>query len=339
MIFPPCQFAGRLINQRKRFCQLKDPRPVSLSTCLACPHAGKISDRLEPICGPQPRREISCVHRGAVLRSVGCELCGTLGQTMRVHACEIHGECTPSRWTDKRTAPKVCTACRDRTGPEPDLPPLEGPANLMMSFYPRRETRHIWERQQEVIREAIDRFDGQKLCAIACDDSTAENEIDRSLWDDVIELENDRERWELPGWQWAMERLASEPGFTVRLHAKGAVRGAAEKHLQSWWELGFAAMLDVDAVRRSLDSAIITGPFRRFGFAHNLGVDWHYSGSFYAFRNAEIFAREWMPDSRGDASHYVEAWPAMVASKAESDCLRYDGVGDLYASKNWKAAA
>src|SRR5262249_18549789 len=158
------------------------------------------------------------------------------------------------------------------------------------SIYPRRATAGIWQaEQQPIIQEALKRFDGRKILAIATDDSTDADAVDRAGWDEVIELRNDPQQWELPGWRWAMERLKDQPGFTVRLHAKGVVRGCNEQHLKRWWELGFAGMLDVEAVRRSLATNIVTGVFRRNGFSTTVGVGWHYTGSFFAFRNDIVF--------------------------------------------------
>jgi hypothetical protein len=215
------------------------------------------------------------------------------------------------------------------------LGPLTEPANLMWFVYPRRETRHIWERQQETIRDAASRFDGRKVCAIAVDDSTAEGEIDRYLWDEVVEIPNDPQARELHGWRWAMEQMKGEPGFTVRLHGKGASRGVNEQHMARWWELGYERLLDVDRVRAALQSHVITGPFRRNAPSDGLGVPWFYAGSFYAFRNDVVFGGEWEPVGKSHAGWYVEAWPALIAPHELAGSVGWDGVGDLYQASSW----
>jgi hypothetical protein len=216
------------------------------------------------------------------------------------------------------------------------LGPLTGPANLMMFVYPKRETRYAWQSELAMIRGAFSLFDGLRLLWIATDDSTAEGEIDLTGWTAVATGPNDPQQRELPGWRWAMGLLKSEPGFTVRLHAKGAWRGTAEQHLARWWELGYERLLDVDRVRESLQSHVITGPFRRNVPAVNLGTQWHYSGSLYAFRNAEIFVDEWEPAGKVDPGWYVEAWPALVAPRELAGSVGWDGVGDLYQAKAWR---
>lgn len=313
---------------------------MTVDTCLSCPHAGAVDGELVPVSFP-PRDDhqtIPCIHRGAVIREVGCQLCGTIGTQMAVHQCVIHGECTPRRWTNAAHAPRVCTACPDQTDvPADPLPLLTGPANLMLFVYPRRETRHIWQPQMEIVRAALPSFDGLKLLYVAIDDHAAQDEIDPQGWTWVETGANDPQRWELPGWLWAMNALADHPGFTVRLHAKGATRGTAEQHLDQWWRLAFEKLLDVDAVREDLQRHSITGVFRRNTFAANLGVPWHYSGSMYAFRHDQIFAGNWCPPSRSPDTHYVEAWPSLIAQREEAGCLAYDHCGDLYQAKNWRA--
>jgi hypothetical protein len=241
-----------------------------------------------------------------------------------------------------------CTPQRDKSGPGPrfrascdgraaiSLDPLSGPANLMWFVYPRRETAPVWTAQQERIAACLHQFDGTKVCAIAVDETTDAAAVDKSLWDEVVELPNDPERWELPGWRWGMQRLHDQPGFTVRLHAKGARRGAAEPHLKRWWELGYQVLLDVDRVRESLQRHVVAGVFRWNRRAANLGVPWHFSGSMYAFRNDVVFSRDWQPAGKVSDSHYVEAWPALVADSELAACLAYDGVADLYHAKNWQ---
>jgi hypothetical protein len=215
---------------------------------------------------------------------------------------------------------------------------LTGPAHLLWFVWPRRETKDaVWGLQQDVLRREIDQFDGRKYCVVAVDRSTDAAAVDRSFWDEVCEIPNDPRQREVAGWRWLMQRVSGEPGLTVWLHAKGAFRGAAEPHLRRWWELGYETLLDVAAVRRALERRVMAGVFRRNEFARNLGVGWHFSGAFYAFRNDWVFARNWLPkgpiDPRG---WYAEAWPALIAPRELTACLRFDGCGDLYQPTNWR---
>jgi hypothetical protein len=60
--------------------------------------------------GKDNRIDLSCVHRGDVLRRVGCETCN--GNTnLKVYACEVHGECSFA----PKAGVKVCGArCAER---------------------------------------------------------------------------------------------------------------------------------------------------------------------------------------------------------------------------------
>lgn len=328
---PPCTYAGHAKPGNRRICRKAKPSIlVTLQTCLGCPFAGAFSTSLEPVVTPPLVDETTfppCVHRGQKLRmdTVKSGCCGAVA--VQVNACDVHRECTIKR----------CLGCPDVLTPaQAKMGLLTGPASLMMFGYLHEKTRDVWMPQFDGIEEQIEAFDGKKVLALACDDSTCEAEIDRSLWDEVIELPNDPASRELIGWRWAMSRLKDEPGFTVRLHAKGAVRGTPEQHLARWWELGFERLLDVDRVRESLQTHIVTGPFRRNVPATNLGVPWHYSGSLYAFRNAEIFGAEWEPVGKVDPGWYVEAWPALVTTHELAGSVGWDGVGDLYQARSWR---
>lgn len=273
-MLPPCLYAGHAKPGNRRFCRLNKPaKLVHLSTCLSCQHAGSFSTALEPITTPPLVDETEfpeCVHLGQHLRrdtvKIGC--CGS--DTVEVRACDLLRETTSKR----------CADCgkRIRAG-QAALPELTGPANLMMFIYPKRETREVWQAQLAMIREAMSKFDGMKLMWVAVDNSTCQDEIDFSGWTHIRATPNVPEKRELLGWWWAMDHLKDQPGFTVRLHAKGAWRGTPELHLQRWWELGYQRLLDVDRVRESLQSHTMTGPFRRNVPATNLGVSWHYAGS------------------------------------------------------------
>lgn len=332
-MFPPCQHEGHVKPGERRYCRLPAPKPpvlVSLQKCLTCPHAGNFAKRLEPICTPID--EVSpCIHRGDQIRTetitTGC--CGS--EAVPVLACHKYRECTLERRTNHIHS---CDGCIHQQAT--DLPPLTGPANLIWFVWPRRETREVWERQQEYIREAIGRFDGLKFCYIATDESTEAERIDRHLWDQYCEQPNIPELREMQGWRPMMSRVVALPGFTVWLHAKGVHRHQDEQHLQAWTDLAYERMLDVKRVRAALETNIVAGVFRRSVRCGNLGVPWHFAGSFYAFRNDAVFSRDWVPPCTVNPGWYAESWPALIAKHEEAACIGWDGVGDLYQARNWR---
>lgn len=338
--FPVCVYSGVISpDSGKRMCRLPrkvgkrtiDRKMVTSETCKACPFAGctEIAATMLPIC-KQPAEDVTaCYHRGSMLRTVTCEICGDRkGKQVPIHACDVHGECSLIRFK-AGAGPQACLTCKDR---EPsDLPPLTGPLGLAWFVWPRTETRELWLEQQSIIRAEFDRFDGPKRLYIATGD-TSEGEIDPHGWDEIRVAPNDPAGREVPGWRWLMESAASEPGATVFLHAKGVWRGCNQWHLRRWWELAYQTMLDVPRVREALERSIIAGVFRQNFPAANLdGVPWHFAGTFYAVRNSAIR----FPDSKA-GGWYAEAWPSLIAKRDEAACIAFDGVRDLYQSKNWK---
>lgn len=210
------------------------------------------------------------------------------------------------------------------------MPPVDLRMSLAYYVWPRRQTEEIWRRQLDLVREALPRFDGVKAICLAHDADTLP--VDTTGFDEVYEVDNSPTEREVPGWRLLMERMQREPGATTWLHAKGVGRGwESGPHLRAWCELASETMLNVDRVRKSLAGHLVTGCFRRTEPAGNLGVPWHYSGSFYAVMNDTIR----FPESIA-GGWYAEAWPGLIASYNSAACLRFDGCGDLYQAENWR---
>lgn len=62
---------------------------------------------------PLPEPDLTCAHRGDVIRQQAADLCGLRGQLFDVFACDLHGECSLRRVCFKQTV-QSCTACKDR---------------------------------------------------------------------------------------------------------------------------------------------------------------------------------------------------------------------------------
>lgn len=142
-IFPPCVRAGQSQSKAtgKRNCHLFDRlRWVTPEQCAACPLAGLLADAAKEAEAklwekkPKGARkqaqkavirrgvDLSCVHRGLQVSTVGCKSCS--GQVdVAVFACTVHEDCTLTRDAGGGTA--ICATCKDRT---PQLVQLEPPA-------------------------------------------------------------------------------------------------------------------------------------------------------------------------------------------------------------------
>lgn len=133
-----------------------------------------------------------------------------------------------------------------------------------------------------------------------------------------------------------MNNVSQEPGFTVWLHAKGAGRGTPQAHLRSWWELAYETLLDVETVRHSLDRHVVAGVFRRNLYARNLGVQWHFSGTFYAFRNDWVFERDWQPKGTIDPTLVCRSLAGPDRTTRLNDMPAFEGSPSLYYDSHWR---
>jgi len=125
-------------------------------------------------------------------------------------------------------------------------------------------------------------------------------------------------------------------------HCKGVTRpqtpldGAIHKWAEAMFETLFRNQW---AVVEALDTAGVCGPFRmRGGYRDGgpgIGSKWFFSGTFFATRLADAFARNWSYLPR----HYgcVEQWPRLNFDQAtQSKCLFFDTVLNLYDEPYWQ---
>ena len=88
-------------------------------------------------------------------------------------------------------------------------------------------------------------------------------------------------------------------------------------------------------MQRALEQYSIAGSFRRFGeFSTPGNHRWHFSGTFYWFRNNAVFSRIW---NQIDRVYFgVEAWPGKMFKPEESACLFADNAGGMYLETEWE---
>jgi hypothetical protein len=54
-----------------------------------------------------------CIHRGDVIETGVCNVCGMKGQPFEIRACELHGRCMERRYRNDRPGIQVCMQCKD----------------------------------------------------------------------------------------------------------------------------------------------------------------------------------------------------------------------------------
>lgn len=125
-------------------------------------------------------------------------------------------------------------------------------------------------------------------------------------------------------------------------HCKGVTRTGQplDGAIHRWAEAMFETLFrNQGSVVSALDSAGVCGPFRmRGGFADGqpgLGSAWFFSGTFFATRLVDAFARNWSYMRK----HYgcVEQWPRTNFDQfTQAKCLFFDAVHNLYNEDYWR---
>lgn len=130
--FPACALAGRVSSSGNRICKLHGKtRFVDSDTCISCPFKELAATEIPPEAF-QPRKrksaakgsrkvlDLSCQHRGELLRTEPCEFCGNKGNPVEVLACAVHGECSLKRYKAGK-GPMACLTCKERLPPIVEL--------------------------------------------------------------------------------------------------------------------------------------------------------------------------------------------------------------------------
>lgn len=212
----------------------------------------------------------------------------------------------------------------------------------MMHVLPVRDNG-AWQRNVEVIRENRDLFDGIKVIAIATNARGTMHRLDKpevvkdAFGDgfEFLEIPNDRRLREVASFIPLMKRIRDNntpDDVTFFCHAKGCTHSADSDHpISKWREAMYEACLHWPGVDVALREFSIAGSFRR---VTPLGrALWHYSGTFYWFKNDATFSRRWWNICQ--AWFGTESWPGVTFRKEESACLFFDNARDLYQTEEW----
>jgi spore maturation protein CgeB/predicted O-methyltransferase YrrM len=213
--------------------------------------------------------------------------------------------------------------------------------NLLYHVWPVKGQTWRWNVEQLLGR--IDLFNGQRVVSIFHDERSEDPEAVMKLLSghgcDFIVAPNDP-RGEAAAFGKLLERVRGCDGNDVTFygHAKG-VRHEPQfsEPLRKWVEALYRVNLDDWlAVRQHLDRYAMTGAFRLHGRValHRRVADWHYSGTFFWFRNDQVFARE--ASTIPDFYFGVEDWHGVMFPSAQTGCLLFDGISRIpYDARFW----
>lgn len=227
------------------------------------------------------------------------------------------------------TTIKECQACADRSQPRPPSPELT--RNLIYHLMPVANTG-VWQWNVEQLRQRWPLFNGRRIIAVVAPGESDPYALDsieavKSEFDgmdaEFIEVPNVVGLREVASWGQLFERVASNDPthLTFYAHAKGVtaqVNTGVTVH--PWTEILYHTCLDYPSlVEGVLGEHPVAGSFLKVGhgFAGSRS-DWHYSGSFYWIRSAEVgdawrkIERKWWG---------VESWPSLAFGRKKAGLL------------------
>lgn len=206
-----------------------------------------------------------------------------------------------------------------------------------------------WEWNLEQLFKRIGVFNGRKIFAIVEDPKdkkfASREEVVEKLKTGITggnytilpPLKNDIKLRETVSLYNLLETLMMEAKYnsiTFYGHTKGVTHTANET-VKLWTEALYKYNLDpeyVKEVERQLTWFPVCGSMKRYGRLLNFPpntYDWHYSGTFFWFRNEDLFAREWK-ESITPHRYGTEAYLSFLFTPIEAGVVFGDGVGDLY---------
>lgn len=318
----PCEGCGS---------QLHKPGLVARAVSAAAAYARYLGDGAQQATdSEQVLRRNSC--DSCPLNDVGtCVGCGcflSLKTTMRLETCPA------GKWF-------------------PELHPVRSlagrPRNLLYSIFPVKKNREVWQWNLHQLALRWPLFDGITSLAIhhagggglATDSADDVITFCREIglhWNNIEAFANDARLREVVSFPWLLRTVeGSRHSVTFAAHAKG-VTHSMQSITIPWAERQYRVCLDDPvAVTHALERYSMAGAFRRFGEFTTPGNHcWHYSGTFYWFRNDDVFEKTgW--DVIDRQFFGTESWPGRMFRPEQTACLFGDDIGDLYDASTWSA--
>ena len=198
--------------------------------------------------------------------------------------------------------------------------------NLIYHIWPVKGA--MWQWNLDQLKKRIDIFNGRRIIAIVFDDTSDDPETVKKYLEGhgcEFVVEPNSASGECITFPLMLREVASlDPNeVTFYAHGKGVKYGAEVPWpVRRWVEVQYRTCLDNwTRTWKELQQFAMTGPFKRLGRYQthkNLG-DWHYCGTFFWMRHAQVFTRDCfnIPDFYGG----VEAWPGIYFRETETGCL------------------
>lgn len=292
----------------------------------------------------------SCTHNTGEngTTKAGCGMCTTYG-------CDIKG-------TVKLKDCFYCEDWQGQEQPakadkqSPTLTVNNTVRNLLYHIYPVKGNG-AWQWNVEQLCGRLKAFNGQKIVAIVTDpptgrlpDPTGPHQPDRGRvipgcdtadevkaefarrwpYDDItfMEFDNDPSLREVKPLIPMLEQIVTDDPYSVTLYAQAKGTTRAIGHVaRRWTEALYEIMFDhFPLAIEQLNSYHCTGCFKKLGpgwSREQTHSDWHYSGSYFWFKSAELFNRQWTKIDQFWSG--IEPYPSQQFRADESGCMFLEG--------------
>lgn len=200
-----------------------------------------------------------------------------------------------------------------------------------MLYHVMPDKKGVWRKTASSLASRLGLFNGKRVVGVVCDENTEDPqevvEMFGGKLDKVIVKKNSSLR-EMATFLDMLEEVKSEDDqeITFFSHSKGVrhdVNDGVTVH--DWAQVMYETLLDyIDRVETLLSDYAMAGSFKKVGRGFAASVsDWHYSGSFYWFRNKDLFSRPW---NLVDYEWFgVETYPSIMFRCHETATVFYDG--------------
>ena len=221
--------------------------------------------------------------------------------------------------------------------------PLEKPVkNLLFHMYPKLGAEWNWYWHIAQIRKHLSLFNGKICIGVATGEGLASaTEVKEAFKGipvtDWIIRPNSKGLGETTTLKDLLQCVeTSDPNvITFRGHCKG-VTHTKEGCEQPWARLMWETCMDWPSVAAALSSHLMAGAMKcHEPLVSKQKYKWFYAGTFFWFRNKEIFSREWA--TMEQTRWYPEAWPGVLCTNQEAACLCHDFTdGSVLSNHYWK---
>lgn len=170
--------------------------------------------------------------------------------------------------------------------------------NLIYHIWPKHGNG-VWQWNVKELLKRIDQFDGVRSIAIATDENSYTVDDVKAAFGDTridnwLAFTNNPNLGEVVAFQSLLNSVSSQEGITFYAHAKG-VKYDNNANVRDWAAIMYEVCLDnPEYVNASLEQFPVTGTFKNNReYKGKMKHGWHYSGTFFWFRNDDLFNRDW----------------------------------------------